>query len=44
VGRETQLLLHHGDVQLVRLLWSQRCDRAAIDQDLSAVGPKRARQ
>src|ERR1700722_16935527 len=26
------------------LLWRQRCDRAAIDQDLTAVGPERARQ
>src|ERR1700692_1217149 len=28
----------------MRLLWRQRCDRAAIDQDLSAVGPERTRQ
>ena len=28
----------------MRLLWRQRRDRAAIDQDLPAVGPERARQ
>src|ERR1700689_4707413 len=44
MGSETELLLHHGDAELMRLLWRQRSDRAAIDQDLSAVGSKRARQ
>jgi hypothetical protein len=44
MGRETQLLLHHGDAQPMRLARRQRCDRAAIDQDFSAVGPERTRQ
>ena len=38
------LLLHHGDAELMRLLWRQRSDRVTIDQDLPAVGPKRTRQ
>ena len=41
---EAQLLLHHGDAEIMGLARRQRRDRAAIDQDLSAVGRKRARQ
>ena len=44
MGRETELLLHHGDAELMRLLWRKGSDRAAVDQDLTTVGPQRARQ
>ena len=43
-GGEAQLLLHDGDAGRRASLRRQAAIGAAIDQDLPAVGPQRARQ